>query len=116
VEVREPDVMSERLEMALRSIDQQLGALVASQKAHGRELAEIKARVKETNGRVTALEAREIAERAALDERRRIDGEHGEQEVETRTRRDRTRDRLIAAVVTLASVGLGAVLADIRFF
>ena len=108
--------MSERVEMVLRSIDQQLGALVASQEAHGRELAEIKARVKETNGRVTALEAREIAERAALDERRKIDDAAGEQASEVRTRRDRTRDRLIAAGVTLISVGLGAVLADIRFF
>lgn len=107
---------NERVEMVLRSIDQQLGALVASQEAHGRELAEIKARVKETNGRVTALEAREIAERAALDERRKIDDAAGEIASETRSRNDRLRDRFIGAIVTLVSVGVGAVLADIRFF
>lgn len=112
MEVRNPDVMSQRLETMLRSIDQQLGALVASQEAHGRELAEIKARVKETNGRVTALEAREIAEQAALDERRKID----DQAVEVRSQRDRTKDRAIAAVITLVSVGLGAILADVQFF
>lgn len=40
-----------------------------------RDVSEIKSLARATNGRVTALERREIAEKAALDERRRVDEE-----------------------------------------
>lgn len=108
--------LTERVEIVLRNIDQQLGALVAGQEAQGRELKEIKERVKETNGRVTALEAAEIEERAALRERRRIDEETGATVRESKDRREKLRDRLIGAGVTLIGVAVGAILADIRFF
>lgn len=105
------DVASE-----LRKINAALGGLVASQTAHGRELAEIKARVKETNGRVTRLEADRIADEATAEERRRNDKIAGRRESDQRNRFDRVKERSIGAMVTIAAVIVGAVLADVRFF
>ena len=42
----------------------------------GTALGEIRAEVKKTNGRVTALETREREDRARIDERSRIETEH----------------------------------------
>ena len=100
----------------LRKINSALGGLMASQRAHGRELAEIKARVKETNGRVTRLEADQIAEQAVADERRRSAVFSGRREAAQRSRIDKTRERLIGGFLTIAAVILGAILADVRFF
>lgn len=100
----------------LSRMNQSLGDLIASQRAHGRELAEIKARVKETNGRVTALEKREIAERAVAEEREKTLEDLSVGQKEARDHRARLQDRGIGAIVTLIAVVLGAVLADLNFF
>ena len=100
----------------LRKINERLGGLVASQSAHGLELAEIKARVKETNGRVTKLEAQQIANDAVAAERRRSAAVTGRRDTDLSTRRDRLRERTVGAAVTISAVILGALLADVRFF
>jgi hypothetical protein len=109
---------SERSSLAseLRKINTALGGLIASQENHGESLAEIKARVKETNGRVTALEARKIADEAVESDRagrRSIDATVVR---EQRTHRERNRDRVITITLTLMSVAIAAILADVRFF
>ena len=100
----------------LRKINTALGGLIASQKNHGESLAEIKARVKETNGRVTALEARKIADEAVETDRagRRSVDAHVVRE--KRSAQERNRDRLITVTLTLLSVAAAAILADVRFF
>jgi hypothetical protein len=100
----------------LREMNLLLSQLHASQRAAGRELADIKNRVKETNGRVTALEAQEIRDRAVAEERSRMLAESAEQQQTGQEHRWRLHDRLIGAGVTIACVVLGAVLADLRFF
>jgi hypothetical protein len=100
----------------LREMNLLLSQLTASQQAIGRELGEIKTRVKETNGRVTALEAEEIKAHAAAAERERLRAKHRELEERGTASRWRVQDRVVGAVVTLTAVILGAVLADLRFF
>ena len=100
----------------LRKINTALGGLMASQTAHGRELAEIKQRVKETNGRVTALEATKIADRAVKAEREQRAALANQRVTDKNTSRWRTRDRLIGSGVTIAAVIIGAILADVRWF
>jgi len=89
----------------LRKISERLGGIVVSQAALALEIAEIKEGVKETNGRVTALEADKIARVAVVGERRR-----------TASSDSRVKERFIGATVTLAAVIAGAVLTDVRFF
>lgn len=100
----------------LREINLLLSQVTASQRAAGRELAEIKERVKETNGRVTALEAQEIRDQAVADERARALDAAVEEQDRGAAQRWRLHDRMIGAGVTLAAVVIGAVLADLRFF
>ena len=100
----------------LRKINQSLGGLLASQKAHGFELAEIKARVKETNGRVTALEAANIAKQAVDRERARSNDLVSQHSSEVNTHRARRIDRSIGAAVAIFAVVIGAVLADVTWF
>lgn len=101
---------------ALGKISNQLGQLQESQERQQSELAEIKFQVKATNGRVTALEATQIAAKAVEEERKRFN-EFLEKEVtEEETSRSRLLDRSIGATVTLVAVLIGAVLADLRFF
>lgn len=100
----------------LRKISAALGGLAAGQHAHGVELAEIKARVKETNGRVTALEASRIAFRAVESERESRQRQVAAVTRETRSLQERGRDRALTVMVTLVSVAAAAVLADVRFF
>jgi hypothetical protein len=58
---------------------EKLGAISARQEAQGRDLKEIKAEVRKTNGRVTAIEAREGEIDAVDSERRRVAAVKSEQ-------------------------------------
>lgn len=100
----------------LRKINHALGGLATGQDAHGLELAEIKARVKETNGRVTALEASRIAFRAVESDRESRQRAVAAITRDARSVRERGRDRALTVVVTLVGVAAAAVLADVRFF
>lgn len=94
----------------------EISGIIARLDAIRSDLVDIKQRVKETNGRVTQLEAREIAEAATLAERARLTGKLTGQAAVAVGRSDRNRDRLLAAAVTLAGVAAGAILTDVRFF
>lgn len=101
---------------ALGKISNQLGQLQESQERQQKELAEIKFQVKATNGRVTALEAAQIAQKAVEEERSRFN-KFLENEIDDQEQsRSRLLDRGIGATVTLAAVIIGAVLADLKFF
>lgn len=100
----------------LRKINTALGGLIASQAAHGRELAEIKQRVKETNGRVTALEAVKIADDAITEDRQRRNELIGRRATDLNTHKFRLQDRAIGSGVTIVAVIVGAILADVRWF
>lgn len=100
----------------LRKISTQLGALAKGQEQQGRELAEIKIQVRATNGRVTALEAAEIAYNAVEAERAKF-AERIEEDIDkAQGLKLKTRDLTIGALVTLTAVVIGAILADIQFF
>lgn len=101
---------------ALGKISNQLGQLQESQERQQAELAEIKFQVKATNGRVTALEATQIAQKAVEEERSKFN-QFLEHEIDEESQhRSRLMDRGIGAMVTLAAVIVGAVLADLKFF
>lgn len=101
---------------ALGKISNQLGQLQESQERQQTELAEIKFQVKSTNGRVTALEAAQIAQKAVEEERNRFN-KFLEHEIDDQEQsRSRLLDRGIGATVTLVAVIIGAVLADLKFF
>ena len=100
----------------LRKISVQLGALAKGQEQQGRELAEIKIQVRATNGRVTALEAAEIAYKAVEVERAKF-AERIEDDIDkAHSTRLKTRDLTLGAFVTLTAVIVGAILADVQFF
>lgn len=101
---------------ALGKISNQLGQLQESQERQQTELAEIKFQVKSTNGRVTALEAAQIAQKAVEEERNKF-SRFLENEIDDETeQRNKLFDRSIGAGVTLVAVIIGAVLADLKFF
>jgi hypothetical protein len=119
MEVCEPDMTDRErdgLAAELRKINHALGGLAAGQDAHGIELAEIKARVKETNGRVTALEASRIAFRAVESDRESRQRAVAAIARDSRSNEQRGRDRILTVIVTLVSVAAAAILADVRFF
>lgn len=119
MEIRGADVTDRErdgLAAELRKINHALGGLATGQDAHGIELAEIKARVKETNGRVTALEASRIAFRAVESDRESRQRGLAELTRERRSGRERNRDRTLTVIITLVSVAAAAILADVRFF
>jgi hypothetical protein len=100
----------------LRKISKQLGALAEGQEYQQRELAEIKVQVRATNGRVTALEAAQIAQKAVEEERSKFTLQLENDLDAALERKDRVRERALGAVVTLSAVFIGAILADIQFF
>ena len=101
---------------ALGKISNQLGQLQESQERQQAELAEIKFQVKATNGRVTALEAAQIAQKAVEEERSKFN-QFLEHEIDEDSKhRSKLTDRAIGSGVTLVAVLLGAVLADLKFF
>lgn len=101
---------------ALGKISNQLGQLQESQERQQSELAEIKFQVKATNGRVTALEATQIAQKAVEEERNKFN-QFLEHEIDDQEQhKSKLVDRGIGSVVTLLAVIVGAVLADLKFF
>lgn len=84
--------------------------------AQDRKLDEILTQAKLTNGRVTAIERWRIEVLAIEAERSRVAAAVDEQHDEQSTNRSRRTDRLLAALVGMGGVLIGAVLSDTHPF